>query len=188
MHPMVYYSSAFFFVCICIHRVHRRMGRRRHKPLIVTCRICLEPTARQLMICPCKCRGSIQYVHGKCHDREMEYRHACSACLGYYRAPLDRAQNVRFDLDSLLAHLLSLAITCMVYSLLFLLLSSTRNGSYPLVMGTCFLLLQFWARDIAIRSRAISLLPLQAVLVTCAICTVYVYIWLFHARLVFIDV
>ena len=43
---------------------------------IITCRICLidEIKKTSKIICPCKCNGSIRYVHSECLDKSINSR------------------------------------------------------------------------------------------------------------------
>jgi hypothetical protein len=56
-----------------------------------TCRFCFEAETRlNKLLTPCKCQGSIQFIHIKCLLKwqsvaPIEYIHKCQLCLSYYR-------------------------------------------------------------------------------------------------------
>lgn len=53
-----------------------------------TCRICLEEDTKENMISPCKCKGTMKYVHEECLNKwrirsERSY-YMCNECKSFY--------------------------------------------------------------------------------------------------------
>lgn len=58
-----------------------------------TCRICLDNEDQNLMISPCRCNGSMQFVHTSCLNewRSQSYNSdKCTICNQYYTIRYER--------------------------------------------------------------------------------------------------
>jgi len=80
-----------------------------HPPAPPDCRFCLEPTEMtgNPLITPCKCIGSVRYVHLQCIKEwrrttdNPDFIERCQLCLTHYnmplRHPLERIPNIEHD-------------------------------------------------------------------------------------------
>lgn len=65
------------------------------------CRFCLEESPLSTLVDPCRCRGSVRYVHTTCLNRELRFRRqvgdiskACRICKAEYSTPKNYSREI----------------------------------------------------------------------------------------------
>ena len=120
-----------------------------------TCRICFnEETTDNKFVSPCKCTGSMKYIHNKCLLESLKFSINCTVCKSNYK--VKKIQNKTYSFVSKYKYILSDSISIAVWGVIIIISFKIFNRRYdkilsvflsfkigPLVIKHCIDLIKF---------------------------------------------
>ena len=115
-----------------------------------SCRFCLSSNTSNPFLSPCKCKGSLEFVHLKClnHWRRMDFERNgrfCSLCQSNYLFTQLTCYETIPETNTITLYILSYpGIVSLVYHYISIFLMTTKLNQDTLLMETLYVLSQYF--------------------------------------------
>lgn len=99
-----------------------------------TCRICFnEETTDNKFVSPCKCTGSMKYIHKKCLLESLKFSINCTVCKSNYK--VKKIQNKTYLFVSKYKYILSDSISIAVWGVIIIIIFKIFNRRYDKILS-----------------------------------------------------